>query len=261
MEEVKMENPWLCEQLEEFLFFNCPECDEKSQSKEYFLEHALTIHPLARECLLKFQVKDEPPVDDNNDFDENDNEEEDESYYYEMEPNVSMSESFSALDNLEYDDYQEDDKSTIKQELEGNESNGMLEKPVVKKKKKPKKPSEPKEPKEPKEKRDSYQCGSCGQDFLKWADLENHYKTVHVHKDMSGQNKYNCAQCNEMFDTLSKLKYHAKNAHLNKKAHKCKYCDETFTRPLYLNKHVKTVHNSIHPIWIKENSTVPGLLE
>ena len=203
MEGVKMENPWLCERLEEFLFFNCPECDEKSQSKEYFLEHALTLHPLARECLLKFQVKDEPSEEDKNDFDVNENEndfdnnendEDDENYYYEMEPNVSMNESFSELDNLEYDDdyYHEDDKTTIKQELEGNESNTMLEKPVVKKKKKPKKPSESKEPKEPKEKRDSYQCGSCGQNFLKWADLKNHYKTVHVHKDMSGQNKYNC---------------------------------------------------------------------
>ena len=97
-------------------------------------------------------------------------------------------------------------------------------------------------PKEPKEKRDSYQCGSCGVEFVKWADLKNHYRTVHVHKDLSGQCQYHCVACNTMFDTLSKLKYHAKNAHLNKKAHKCKYCDETFTRPLYLNKHVKTVH-------------------
>ena len=34
-------NPWTVEHLEEFLYYCCPECDEKSQSKELFLQHAL----------------------------------------------------------------------------------------------------------------------------------------------------------------------------------------------------------------------------
>ena len=39
------ENPWMVDKLEEFLYFCCPECDEKSQTKDSFLQHALFKHP------------------------------------------------------------------------------------------------------------------------------------------------------------------------------------------------------------------------
>ena len=38
-------NPWMVDKLEEFLYFCCPECDEKSQMKDSFLQHALFTHP------------------------------------------------------------------------------------------------------------------------------------------------------------------------------------------------------------------------
>ena len=38
-------NPWMVDQLEEFLYFCCPECDEKCQVKDSFLQHALLKHP------------------------------------------------------------------------------------------------------------------------------------------------------------------------------------------------------------------------
>ena len=34
-------NPWAVGNLEEFLYYCCPECNEKNQSKELFLQHAL----------------------------------------------------------------------------------------------------------------------------------------------------------------------------------------------------------------------------
>lgn len=48
-------NPWSVEDLDEFLFYCCPECDEKCVSKETFLNHALELHPHAGQCLNKFQ--------------------------------------------------------------------------------------------------------------------------------------------------------------------------------------------------------------
>ena len=39
------QNPWMVDQLEEFLYFCCPECDEKYQVKDLFLQHALFNHP------------------------------------------------------------------------------------------------------------------------------------------------------------------------------------------------------------------------
>ena len=49
-------NPWKVENLEEFLYYWCPECNDRHQSRELFLQHALQNHQNSRECLLKFQV-------------------------------------------------------------------------------------------------------------------------------------------------------------------------------------------------------------
>lgn len=51
-------NPWLVTYLEEFLYYCCPECDERCQSRDTFLDHALGRHPLAEDSLKKFQIND-----------------------------------------------------------------------------------------------------------------------------------------------------------------------------------------------------------
>ena len=54
-----IENPWNVENLEEFLYFCCPECDLKDQSKMQFLQHALNQHPNAKGSVQKFIIKEE----------------------------------------------------------------------------------------------------------------------------------------------------------------------------------------------------------
>ena len=45
-------NPWnVDEGLEHFLYYCCPECDMKSNSRELFLQHALNFHPMVEKCL------------------------------------------------------------------------------------------------------------------------------------------------------------------------------------------------------------------
>ena len=58
-------NPWSVENLEEFLYFCCPECDDRNQSRNTFLEHALHQHPTSKEYLLKFIVKNEILLEEN----------------------------------------------------------------------------------------------------------------------------------------------------------------------------------------------------
>jgi hypothetical protein len=41
-------NPWAVEQLEDFLFFCCPECPDRSSTKAIFINHALMEHPNVR---------------------------------------------------------------------------------------------------------------------------------------------------------------------------------------------------------------------
>ena len=65
-------NPWtLVSQLEEFLYFCCPECNEKYQSKELFIKHALDCHPNSKESILKFNVKQEMYASDEDVYNQN----------------------------------------------------------------------------------------------------------------------------------------------------------------------------------------------
>ena len=44
-------NPWNVTSLEEFHFYNCPECEEKYVNREQFIAHAMVKHPKACEIL------------------------------------------------------------------------------------------------------------------------------------------------------------------------------------------------------------------
>ena len=45
-------SPWYVINLEDFLFYCCPECDNKSKDHNAFLNHAVTSHPTAKIALL-----------------------------------------------------------------------------------------------------------------------------------------------------------------------------------------------------------------
>ena len=52
-QEKPIFNPWSVDNIDYFLYYNCPECDERNKNRELFLKHALDEHPLAKECLGK----------------------------------------------------------------------------------------------------------------------------------------------------------------------------------------------------------------
>ena len=45
LEDGLKHNPWSVETVEQFLYYNCPECDNKTQSKTIFINHAYLNHP------------------------------------------------------------------------------------------------------------------------------------------------------------------------------------------------------------------------
>ena len=57
-------NPWDVGNIEEFLYFCCPECNFSRgslyQSRKLFMNHALSQHPKAKEHLTILEVKEEP---------------------------------------------------------------------------------------------------------------------------------------------------------------------------------------------------------
>ena len=50
---VKQENPWDVSNIQEFLFYNCPECDIRLKDGEKFVQHALNNHELSKFFLNK----------------------------------------------------------------------------------------------------------------------------------------------------------------------------------------------------------------
>ena len=47
-EMMKQENPWVVSNIQEFLYYNCPECDTKEKDSELFVQHALDHHELSK---------------------------------------------------------------------------------------------------------------------------------------------------------------------------------------------------------------------
>merc|ERR1712079_130625 len=52
-------NPWAVSRIEEFLFFCCPECNERIQSRNKFIQHALKKHKKSRTYLA--HISNIPP--------------------------------------------------------------------------------------------------------------------------------------------------------------------------------------------------------
>ena len=85
-EEIKTsENPWDVPNLEEFLYYCCPECDSfKSKDSADFVKHALMFHEQAKHSLvpvkhaiesvnienIEVDVKPELPLEDLESYDE-----------------------------------------------------------------------------------------------------------------------------------------------------------------------------------------------
>ena len=56
---LDLDCPWNIESLEDFLYYCCPECNERNQSRNSFLQHALHQHPSSNNYLVRFVVKAE----------------------------------------------------------------------------------------------------------------------------------------------------------------------------------------------------------
>ena len=52
-------NPWYVINLEDFLFYCCPECDSKSKDSQDFINHAL-LHEQAKETLVNLHLIPKP---------------------------------------------------------------------------------------------------------------------------------------------------------------------------------------------------------
>ena len=52
-------SPWCVTNLDEFIYFCCPECDIRNKSKDTFLKHAFSKHLNAQKYLQNLTVKED----------------------------------------------------------------------------------------------------------------------------------------------------------------------------------------------------------
>ena len=61
--ETKMENnPWDVTTVDEFLFYNCPECDVKAKDADTFMSHAIEKHELAKHYMSQYDLIEDKDI-------------------------------------------------------------------------------------------------------------------------------------------------------------------------------------------------------
>ena len=93
-EESKYEfqSPWKVENLDEYLFYCCPECDHKTKTKSLFIDHACKVHEGAKECLVQVKIESDSLVINSENL-QIKLEEAEEEYEYEEYPSYEMDSS------------------------------------------------------------------------------------------------------------------------------------------------------------------------
>ena len=64
----KPDNPWLAENIQDFSFFNCPECNFKSKEENSFQDHAVKNHPLSSVFFCKNSQREGEKSNNSNDL-------------------------------------------------------------------------------------------------------------------------------------------------------------------------------------------------
>ena len=254
----QMENPWNIDSLYEFLYFNCPSCVFKNNSKQDFINHVYKVHPDCVHYLEK--VKDNSLVDVFCPWNMVEIKKEPVSYdsipdpMYEpinIEPHVKI-EQANFHETVNTNDLNKKSEIIVRGPYKKKTycmlcidkidhkihickicSNEFEEISGLKEHFK----AEHKE-------QNMFSCEMCGKLFTKPSVLQSHIKTVHegrkqIHKEPK---KFECETCGKIFSQSSHLKVHVKTVHEGIKDYKCDSCDKNFGELSSLKRHIKVVH-------------------
>ena len=210
-------SPWIVESLEDFLYYCCPECYERSQSREEFLQHALSEHPEAKNHLIPMTIKNEY-YDDASYYMDDIKEDSESEYTIVQKPNNKQDyklkeENLSQHCEVVIKEEKNSDNETEENNLEGGEQIGFKS------------------------------CEHCGKTFSKQIYLKRHIRNFHEERI------FECKQCDLKFPRSGKLKEHVRNVHPSgpmgpKLKYKCDYkeCQQSFDLFTEMREHKKLDH-------------------
>ena len=217
-------NPWNVPTLDKFLFYCCPECDNKYVTKSHFVEHALTSHQVSQEYIPSIlqnmmsavtkptrEIVTKPLVnhpllqnvisgsDLNEEIEVND-----------PEKDVNFQEINENLDSSDEEETQPqpfEKRDRIHKEIRKANLNSQIKKrsqnPKVKNSKAVKSLL-------------LYKCHQCGKNLKSKSNLENHVRNFHVSVRLNKRLK--CDRCDKILGTNLAMQYHMENVH-NKDYH------------------------------------------
>ena len=233
-EEVKF-NPWDVCHIDDFLYYCCPECEEKSESRSKFVHHALVHHPVSKDFIPKIMVSE---VKD--DFTES-NQIKSETY----DADTNGNDEFDPSDFLEQESSQPienaNDLVHVKSEEKVQESENLT-KDSTNSKKSPKKYNA----------KTLVQCYFCG-DKMEHSKIKSHMTEVHgrFKSIMYGteERKHQCPSCKILLKSPVHEVSHVCQQLFEKRAKdvtpgpkKCDICNKVYKSHKSLRKHKLAVH-------------------
>ena len=149
-------NPWSVTNLKEFLFYNCPECENfKVKSQNSFLKHAFEKHSNARECL---EILNEIKTELLNEYDNGPESSKKSSDNQNNGSNHIENSILKCEVKIESEEENENPEYYGKENLDSSSTN-----PVKKYNPLPK----------------YFPCDACSKSFNRYSNLERHKKLVH----------------------------------------------------------------------------------
>ncbi len=253
-------NPWSVESVDVFLFYCCPQCDLKCQSKDVFLNHAYINHPESQQT-----VKVEPSMMIKEEI-------EAEALGCDIKVKVELPETTGSGKCYDYvfDPFGED--------------NGDRHFPMAKKKRKRRSDAKPRD-----EDMTVVQCYKCGQmedtmEAMKVHQEENHkhfvrntcgeprqvqcenckrmFHSEYAHtkhlpscretKKVRNNAEKTCNLCERFFQGKQSYLIHMSSVHGAEKPYACDQCDFKAAIPLLLKSHKKKKHSGQRQKWMCE---------
>ena len=261
--KIQFANPWSCQSLFDYLYFCCPECNQKWQIKQDFVNHAINDHPISLNFLKEINDNsiDDINLSNNHDVEATEIEESVIDLKIENDEDFESEDIANTLfEEGKNKDIKNEDPLKVEDDCLEKTDEEVISKPLASKDKKSKKK------KQSKTETFNDRCPDCNFTTSDKNKLRRHvisahsgkfeceycdYKTynqialdIHTNALHTKATKFHCEQCEFFSYTKGGVQSHVRTAHLNSKNDnfQCEYCEFKTSHRSSIIKHTNAIH-------------------